>query len=57
MEVLICVVGFMYTEVSSVLSGPGVANVSKNGIDPLVLETSVNYMCRSMELVCCKNCW
>ena len=44
--------GFLQTEVSSMLSGPGVTKVSKNGMDPLLLETSVvNCMRGSMELM------
>ena len=40
------------------LSGPGLTNMSKNGMDPLVLGAcAVNCMCGSMELVYCKNCW
>ena len=34
-------VGFLYTEVRSMLSGPGETKVSKNGINPSLLGTSV----------------
>ena len=51
-------VGFLYTEASSELSGPGATKLSKNGIDLLLLETSVvTCICGSMELMWCKNCW
>ena len=51
-------VGFLYTEVINVLSGPGETKVSMKGMNLLLLGTSVvNCMCGSMELMCCKNCW
>ena len=43
--------GLLYTEVSNVLSGPGECKVSKRGMDPLLLGTSVvNCIYGSMEL-------
>ena len=46
-------VGFLYTEDSNVLSGPGETRVSRNRIHPLLLGTSVvNCICGSVELIC-----
>ena len=45
-------VGFLYTELSNMLSGPWDARVSKNGMNPLLLGTFVvNCICGSMELI------
>ena len=50
--------GFLHTEVSNVLPGPGETRVSKKGMEPLLLGTFVvNWICRSMELMCCRKCW
>ena len=51
-------VGFLYTEASNVMSGHVETTVSKKGMDPLLLETSVvNCIYGSMELMFYKNCW
>ena len=56
MEVLVCRVGFLYTEASKMLPGPEEIKVSKQGVDSLLLGISVvNCICRSMELLFCKN--
>ena len=49
---------FLYTEASTVLSGPGKTEVSEKGMDPLLLGTSVvNCIYGSMEVICYKNSW
>ena len=46
MEVLLCVVGFLYTEVVRVLLGPGESRVSSKGMEPLSWGLTVaTYMC------------
>ena len=40
-EVLVYMGGFLYTEVSRVLLGPGETRVSKRGMKPLLLGTSL----------------
>ena len=52
MALLVCVSCLQHTEASNMLSGPWETNVSRNGMDPLMLGTSmVNCMCGLMELM------
>ena len=45
------------TQISNVSLGPGETKVSRNRMEPLLLEISVvNWICGSMELICMK-CW
>ena len=49
-------VGFLYTVVMRDLSGCGIPNVSKKGMDPSFLDGSeVNWMCGSKLLRCSRN--
>ena len=49
-------VGFLYTNVRRELSGCGITIVTRKGIDPSALSSSVvNWMCGSLLLMCSRN--
>ena len=57
MEVLVGICGFLYTDVIRKPLSPRETRVSKKGMDPSLLGTSVvNWMWRFKELRCKRNC-
>ena len=56
LQVQICVCGLLYTIVMRGFSGCVITKVSKKGMDPSVLASSiVNWMCGSILLMCSRN--